>query len=89
MQPDFPRINASQVLFYEFELHCLPQSCRKAYKMTESRSSVQISTINNLQANVRQYTCMYQHHSRDHHQWYRQVLEMTSYTCGKHEVGTK
>ena len=56
MQPDFLRMNALQMLFYKFII-ASPQSCRKAYKMAESRSYTQIATVNSVRINVREYTC--------------------------------
>ena len=59
MQPDFPRINASQVLFYEFECRCFTLKSQEGiHKMEESGSYAQIATVNFVQINVRQYTCI-------------------------------
>ena len=54
-----------------------PQSRRKAYKTAEFGSYMQIATVNSVQINVRQYTCMYQCYSTGMEtvQYYREFPE--------------
>ena len=76
--------------FCEFECHCFISKSQEGIQTAEFGSYMQIATVNSVQINVQQYTCMYQCHSTvmETIQYYREFPECQGFKY-MHKLDTR